>query len=92
MTNKKKTTATKVENIDLEEMRKTKMINCNLEIPDDMQDFFEKNKEILLQSILPCAGQLFLQEQPIFSCFVIVNGKRYAFAIGESAPDGTALN
>lgn len=94
MTTKKTKTTTKIktEKIDLEEVRKTKMFSCNLEIPGNMEKFFKSNKQHLVESIIPLAATMFSNEQVCFSCYIAVNGKRYAFAIGESASDGTPLN
>ena len=94
MTTKKTKTTTKIktEKIDLEEVRKTKMFSCNLEIPGNMEKFFNSNKQHLVESIIPLAATMFSNEQACFFCFATINGKRYAIVISENAPDGTPLN
>lgn len=68
MTTKKTKTTTKIktEKIDLEEVRKTKMFSCNLEIPGNMEKFFKSNKQHLVESIIPLAATMFSNEQACF--------------------------
>lgn len=67
-------------------------IDIRANVPEDMAEFFDNTKKTLLPHILPLVVVMNLTGQVCFSCYIAVNGKRYAFAIGESASDGTPLN
>ena len=67
-------------------------IDIRANVPEDMAEFFDKHQKTLLPRILPLLVVMNLTGQVCFSCYIAVNGKRYAFAIGESASDGTPLN
>lgn len=67
-------------------------IDIRVNVPEDVAEFFDKHKKNLLPHILPLVVVMNLTGQVCFSCYIAVNGKRYAFAIGESASDGTPLN
>ena len=93
MTIKKKTTPEKFREIKLSDVAQADdFVDIHIDVPEDMEDFFNKHQKILLPRILPLLVTMNLTKQVCFSCYITVNGKRYAFAIGESKPDGTPLN
>lgn len=93
MTTKKKTTAEKVNEIKLSASAKADdFVDVNIDVPEDMEAFFNQHQKIFLPRILPLLVTMNLTGQVCFSCYITINGKRYAFAIGESKPDGTPLN
>ena len=93
MTTKKKTTEQKVNEIKLSDITKADdFVDVNIDVPEDMEDFFSQHQKTLLPRILPLLVVMNLTKQVCFSCYITVNGKRYAFAISESKPDDAPLN
>lgn len=92
-TKKTKPTAEKFNEIKLSDVAQADdFVDIHIDVPEDMSEFFDKHHKTLLPRILPLLVVMNLTGQVCFSCYITVNGKRYAFAISESKPDGAPLN
>lgn len=92
-TKKAKPTAEEFKEIKLSDMAKTgDFIDITVDVPEDLEDFFNKHKKTLLPRILPLLVIMKTTGQPLFMARFAVGDKYYNFGIKECATPNTPLN